>query len=74
MAQYLGSIPARVIPKTQKMVAFEKGAFRSSSTNVANFSYLYIYMCVCVCVCARVRIDSFSKVADKYRVRKEKKE
>ena len=46
-----GSIPGRVIPKTKKMVlgaallntligvvAIEKGAFRSHSTNVANFT------------------------------------
>ena len=58
-----GSIPDRVIPKTQKMVlvAIEKGAFGSPSTTVANFTftfyiyvsvyiYMYIYKCICVCV------------------------
>ena len=75
----LGSIPGRIIPKTQKMVldasllntqhykvrikgkveqsrerssaslhlgvvAIEKGAFGSPSTNVANFTTLYIYI------------------------------
>ena len=32
------------------VVPIEKGAFRSPSATVANFTFTYIYMCVCVCV------------------------
>ena len=76
-----GSVPGRVIPKTQKMVlnitllrtqyykvrikgkvehrpplqlgdvAIEKGAFRSPSTKVANFTYIFIVSWVCLPTC-----------------------
>ena len=93
-----GSLPGRVIPKTQKwyltppcltlsiirygsrlkssnsgkesylflhlsVVAMEKGAFRSSSTKVANFTYIHIFMrihkCICICIYAYMSLSLY---------------
>ena len=38
------------LPLHLGVVAMEKGAFGSPSTNLANFMYIYIYIYICVCV------------------------